>query len=84
MAVREDGDALVYEARPSRQAGAVFRSTAIGATSVVFENPQHDFPRAIGYQLAAPDSLLAWIEGPRDGRTRRIEFRSSRVACAGG
>src|SRR5262249_31238056 len=36
------GSVLVYAANPSGQAGAEFRSTAVG-DEVVFENLQHDF-----------------------------------------
>ncbi len=81
VVIREQGDRLAYEAHPSGQAPAVFLSTAITASSLVFENLQHDFPQRVGYDRSAPDSLRAWIEGERDGRTRRIEFPYRRAAC---
>jgi hypothetical protein len=83
IVVREDGAALVYEARPSGQPWASFRSIEIAEARAVFENQQHDFPQRIGYELTSPDRLLAWIEGPRDGQVRRVEFRYARSACAG-
>jgi len=49
---------------------------------VVFENLQHDFPQRVGYKRDG-DALLAWIEGPRNGQTRRIEFPYRKVGCAG-
>jgi hypothetical protein len=82
IVIREDGGALVYEAHPSGQHGASFRSVEIGEASAVFENRQHDFPQRIGYERLSPDRLLAWIEGARDGKTRRVEFRYDRTACA--
>ena len=79
--IREQGGVLAYESHPSGQASAVFLSTAVEENSVVFENPRHDFPQRIGYRREG-DSLLAWIEGPRNGQTRRVEFPYRRVACA--
>lgn len=49
--VEEDG-ALVYLASPSgRQPPTPFRSVEIGEESVVFANPEHDFPQRITYWL---------------------------------
>ena len=80
--VREQGEQLAYEVSPSGQATTVFVSTDIGPTSVVFENLQHDFPQRVAYRRNGAE-LLAWIEGPRQGQMRRIEFPYRRVACAG-
>ena len=83
MVLREDGDHLAYDARPSGQSPAVFRSRSASETMILFENPEHDFPRIIGYQRGEADSMLAWIEGPAGGQTRRVDFRYRRVACPG-
>jgi hypothetical protein len=83
VVVREDGGRLAYEAHPSGQAAATFASRSLGESSVVFENPDHDFPQRVGYTRTGPDALLAWIEGTRNGQVRRVEFRYHRVACAG-
>jgi hypothetical protein len=80
--LREQDGRLAYEAHPSGQPSAVFLSQHLGDREVVFENLQHDFPQRVGYKRDG-DSLLAWIEGPRNGQTRRIEFRYHRVACGG-
>jgi uncharacterized protein DUF6265 len=81
IVLSEKGDRLAYEAHPSGQAPAVFLSKTIGESSVIFENLQHDFPQRIGYQKRGPDGFLAWIEGPRNGQVRRIEFPYRRAAC---
>lgn len=81
--VREEGGTLVYEAHPSGQSPATFRSTSLSEGSVVFENPEHDFPKTIGYRQDRPDSLLAWVEGPSGGQTRRVEFKYQRATCPG-
>jgi len=59
IVIRERGDRLVYIAHPSGQPSAEFLSTTIARTTVVFENPAHDFPQRIGYRREA-GSLLAW------------------------
>jgi len=79
--IREEGAALVYEAHPSGQPVATFRSTTVSASQVVFENPSHDFPQQIGYQLKEA-VLLAWIAGSQSGKSRRVEFHYKRVNCA--
>lgn len=48
----------------------------LGASSVVFENLQHDLPQRVAYQRKG-NELLTWIEGPRPGQARqmrRIEY----------
>jgi hypothetical protein len=81
LVLREQGDRLTYQAHPSGQPSAVFASVTVTATSVVFENPQHDFPQRIGYERKG-DGLLAWIEGEQKGKVRRVEFPYRRTACA--
>lgn len=83
IVIRENGQQLVYQAHPSGQASATFLSRVIASDSVVFENPQHDFPQRIGYRRDG-DRLTAWIEGNRDGQRRRSRFPYQRAACAGG
>ena len=85
MRIHEVGDTLVFTASPSRQATTSFRAGAAGAAGgVTFENPAHDFPQRVRYAPAAGgDSLLARIEGTRDGRTRGVDFPYARVACPG-
>jgi hypothetical protein len=78
--IRPQDGRLAYQAHPSGQPSAVFLSRQLTETSVVFENPEHDFPQRIGYQREG-DSLLAWIEGTRDGKTLRVEFPYRRVRC---
>jgi Domain of unknown function (DUF6265) len=80
--VEKEG-ALEYEAHPSGQAPAVFTARTATATEVVFENPAHDFPQRVGYKRDG-DSLLAWIEGTNNGKSRRVEFPYRRVACGPG
>lgn len=44
----------------------------------IFENATHDFPQRIVYQNLGKDELLAWIEGERNGKKGKSEFRYQR------
>ena len=82
VVLREQDGALAYEAHPAGQRSAVFIARTVSDLTVVFENPQHDFPQRIGYQRNGPDALLAWVEGTDKGQTRRVEFPYRRARCA--
>lgn len=73
--LRQDaaGD-IFYVAKPSGQPEASFKLIRASATEAVFENPQHDFPQQISYTLKPDGSLLAAIEGQKNGKARRVEF----------
>ena len=43
-----------------------FTLTSAANNVFVFENPAHDFPKRITYQLVKSDSLYAWIDGGKD------------------
>ena len=60
--ITRQGDQLVYLAWPSGQDPVVFQRASGGATSVVFENPAHDFPSRISYTLNG-DKLEAKASG---------------------
>jgi hypothetical protein len=76
------GDTVVYAANPSGQKPTEFRSTLVTASEVVFENPAHDFPQRVRYRLVSHDSLMATVEGDRDGRRQPLRFSYVRAACA--
>ncbi len=80
LMIRDSPKGLEYVAKPSGQAEAVFVATAQSAREVVFENPAHDFPKTIRYARKG-DVLIASIEGPMNGKTRRIDFPYKRAAC---
>jgi hypothetical protein len=79
---QDDGEGLAYVAHPSGQALAAFQLARIAEREVLFENPTHDYPQRVGYRLdASGKHLLAWIEGTREGRARRVEFPMLRTPC---
>ena len=55
--IKEQSGRLAYEAHPSGQPSATFLSTTASESSVVFENPEHDFPQRVGYRRDGSDSL---------------------------
>ena len=63
-----------YVAKPSGQPEASFKLVKAGPREAVFENPTHDFPQRIVYTLQEDGTLLAAIEGERNGKARRVEF----------
>ena len=79
--IKEQGGALAYEAHPSGQPSATFLSKTVTDTSVVFENPKHDFPQRVGYQRDRADGLQAWIDGEINGKARRVVFAYRRARC---
>jgi Domain of unknown function (DUF6265) len=79
--IKEQEGRLAYEAHPSGQPTATFMATTATDTSVVFENPRHDFPQRVGYRRHGADALDAWVEGQADGKSRRVDFSYQRARC---
>lgn len=50
-----------------------FKLTSSTTDFLVFENPEHDFPKKITYKLVTKDSLFAEISG--DGKSQGFPFR---------
>lgn len=81
LRIEEKDGQLAYVALPSGQELATFTSTACSDTLVVFENLAHDFPQRVIYRRRADGSLLARIEGMRDGQLRGVDFPLFRASC---
>jgi hypothetical protein len=88
--VERDGG-LVYVAQPGGAKGTDFvltelvtpsgtgSGTGSGITRAVFENPRHDYPKRIVYELSADGRLTAAIGYLKGGTPRQFEFtRESR------
>jgi hypothetical protein len=84
------GDRLVYIAQPNGAPPTEFAAAPAGQTSaaITFANPQHDFPKRVGYQQTGPTGLTAWIDGgPSTARGTgadggsRIEYPMTRTPC---
>ena len=80
LLIREGAGVLEYVAKPSGQAEAVFTSTSIGPSEIVFENPSHDFPTRISYRKQ-DGGLLATVSGTVNGKPRSIDFKYMPGSC---
>jgi hypothetical protein len=68
LCITELSGSLVYQAMPNGRSPATdFALTHIDGNSVLFENPAHDFPKAIRYTLK-PDGMLEAVvsSGPKE------------------
>ena len=72
--VERDGG-LVYAAQPGGAAPTEFVLTELSPTRAVFENPRHDYPKRIVYELSAAGGLSATIGFTKGGTPRRFEWK---------
>lgn len=72
--VERDGG-LVYIAQPNGRPPTEFVLTRIADGSATFENPAHDFPKAIRYVLRADGSLEARTSGDAGQPEQTFVFR---------
>lgn len=72
--VERDGG-LVYIAQPGGRPPTEFVLTELGKNRAVFENPRHDSPQRIVYELSAEGGLSASIGMMKGGTPRRFEFK---------
>lgn len=72
--VERDGG-LVYVAQPGGAPATEFVLTELTSKRAVFDNPRHDYPKRIVYELSADGSLTAIIGYLKGGTPRRFEFK---------
>jgi hypothetical protein len=72
--VERDGG-LVYIAQPGGATPTEFVLTELSKTRAVFDNPRHDYPKRIIYELPAEGGLTATIGYTKGGTPRRFEFK---------
>ena len=70
---REGG--LVYIAQPGGKTATEFVLTELTPSRAVFDNPRHDYPKRIVYELSADGVLSATTGQLKGGTPRRFEFR---------
>ncbi|MBL8802689.1 MAG: hypothetical protein JNN27_11870 [Planctomycetes bacterium] len=71
--VERDGG-LVYIAQPGGAAATEFVLTELTAQRAVFDNPRHDYPKRIVYELSAEGGLSATTGYIKGGTPRRFDF----------
>ncbi|MCC6230733.1 MAG: hypothetical protein IT432_16095 [Phycisphaerales bacterium] len=72
--VERDGG-LVYIAQPGGKTPTEFVLTELSPTRAVFDNPRHDYPKRIVYEISGEGGLSATIGYTKGGTPRRLEFR---------
>ena len=81
LRIHTKGGVAVYSALPSGQAATDFPLKTQDASSVTFENPTHDFPQRIIYRKQGTDSLVARVEGTRNGTPSGFNIAFKRTPC---
>jgi len=71
----ERNGTLVYTAMPNAGAGTDFTLTKIDAESATFENPAHDFPKAIRYAKRADGGMEAIVSGAAGSKPFTFVFK---------
>ncbi|HEY8272874.1 MAG TPA: DUF6265 family protein [Pseudobdellovibrionaceae bacterium] len=77
--IEQANDSLVLQPMPFGKPGVTFDLKEMGANRVVFENPQHDFPTRIIYELKSKGQLLGRIEGIQNGQSVVQDFLFSKA-----
>lgn len=72
--VERDGG-LIYIAQPGGNPPTEFVLTELTTTRAVFDNPRHDYPKRIVYELSADGDLSATIGFMKGGSPRRFAYR---------
>lgn len=81
MSIVEKDGTLVFTARIDGQTPTDFTLKEADNGYAVFENPAHDFPQRIIYEIAGGmDVLKARIEGTIDGKPRSVDWTYRRPA----
>ena len=81
LSIIEDSGNIFYVAEVSHNAAPVkFKLTSGSENIFVFENPEHDFPQKITYDLSQDGLLIATIEAMKNDKLRRIEFRLQKIS----
>lgn len=75
------GSTLEYRVQAGTQPEVVFRARNPTAKEVVFENPEHDYPKRVGYRLVTRDSIEAWIDDGEGNTGKRLDYPYHRVDC---
>jgi len=65
---------LVYIAQPGGGAATEFVLTELSSTKAVFDNPRHDYPKRIMYELSSDGKLTATVGYAVGGTPRRYEY----------
>jgi len=74
--VVRNGDFFYIPLVPSQNKGkeVEFKVTSVKPNSFKAENPTHDFPQTVFYQLKSTQQLSAYIQGVERGKKKRVDY----------
>lgn len=72
LRIEQSEAGVVYFASPGGRGATPFRMTVSEERRVVFENPEHDFPQSLTYELDADGALRVRAEAAVEGGKRRV------------
>jgi hypothetical protein len=75
LRIVERDSGLVYIAQPGGRTPTEFILTELDSTHAVFENPRHDYPKRIAYELTPEGGLRATIGFLKGGTPQRFNFK---------
>mgnify|MGYP006329868919 CR=1 FL=1 len=82
MTLHRKGDQTIFSAMDMKEQQAVptdFSLTKTEKQSFFFENPSHDYPKRVVYELTSKDALHAWIDGGANEKDSRVDFYFKRI-----
>jgi hypothetical protein len=81
LRIEPRADGLAYIASPGGHGATEFPLAGFGEHFVQFENPAHDFPKSIRYELNPEGHLCARVAGEEGGKEQALEWTWKRVAA---
>ena len=75
LRIEQRGDDIFYVAHPNAQCPETdFKLTRLTAQEVVFENPEHDFPKRIIYRKNSDGSLVAKVDAGEGTKSQTFSY----------
>jgi hypothetical protein len=75
----KDGIFYIPVVKENNMKPASFKLTSNNNNLFVFENPLHDFPKRIVYEIVSADSLHAYIDGGPANASKRSDYFFKRI-----
>lgn len=81
MRIHQENDGIYFTAQDAQQSATSFKLISLRNNIATFENPKHDFPQRIIYDLNTGKTMKARIEGAIEGKQHSIDFSFTRARC---
>jgi hypothetical protein len=74
LRIEQRANGIFYVASPQGRPATDFKMTRLSGQEVVFENPEHDFPKRIIYKKNADGSLVATIDAGEKTKSQTFTY----------